>query len=75
MCDVPLMVVPLSEPYNASLLQFNIKSMYGYRSGLQYFDLTGKIWNERYFGPLIYFIKKATEKDFIFIQLASMYIQ
>ncbi len=35
-------MVPLEAPYNATQLQFTINTMYGYKAGLQYFDLTGE---------------------------------
>jgi hypothetical protein len=36
-------IAPLTTPYNARTLQFKVNSMYGYKAGLQYFDVTGAV--------------------------------
>ncbi len=36
-------MAPLTNTFNASTLQFTVKSMYGYKAGLQYFDVTGAV--------------------------------
>jgi hypothetical protein len=36
-------MAPLTNTFNASTLQFTVNSMYGYKAGLQYFDVTGAV--------------------------------